>query len=71
MALQTNKKSDITLQESVLCKQLFIFAPGNPNTNLDMSKWGQNKIRLISNLYGGFYFLSAGLVLTLCIVEKD
>ena len=37
---------------------------------LDMSKLGLNKILFLSNMYGGFFLLRAGLVVTTCMLEK-
>ena len=45
---------DSTLQQSVLCKFLFLFLPGIPKMPLDMSK-GLNMILFISKIYGGFF----------------
>ena len=46
------KKSDSTLQQSVLCQFSFLFCAGSLKMPLNMSEWDQNIIRLISNLYG-------------------
>ena len=49
------KKSDSTLQQSVLCQLSFLFCPGSLKMSLNMSKLGLHIIRFISNFYGGVF----------------
>ena len=37
----------------------------------NVSKLGLNIILLISNIYGGVFLYTAGLVLTTCMLEED